>query len=165
MEKQYPNQRYELFTSGRSEKNKELYQKLGYKIFDEQQVTEELGFVYGESIKLWKKERLSMWNAEIYNRYGKERIQPSIDLVARIKDMKFKRIVDVGCGTGMSTAPLVSTWENAEIIGVDLSKEMLEKAREILPIVTFIQRDCSKPLFDMGAFDLIFCNAFVHRIL
>lgn len=25
-----------------------------------------------------------MWNAEIYNRYGKERIQPSIDLVARI---------------------------------------------------------------------------------
>ena len=39
---------------------------------------------------------------------------------------------------------------------------MLEKAREILPTVTFIQRDCSKPLFDMGAFDLIFSNAFVQ---
>lgn len=25
-----------------------------------------------------------MWNAEIYNRYGKERMQPSIDLVDRV---------------------------------------------------------------------------------
>ena len=48
MEKQYLNQRYELFTSTRSEKNIALYQKLGYKIFDEEQVTEELRFVYME---------------------------------------------------------------------------------------------------------------------
>ncbi|MDE6853014.1 MAG: GNAT family N-acetyltransferase [Lachnospiraceae bacterium] len=48
LEKQYPNQRYELFTSTRSEKNIALYQKLGYKIFDERQVTEELRFVYME---------------------------------------------------------------------------------------------------------------------
>ena len=31
MEKQYPKQRYELFTSTRSEKNIALYKKLGYK--------------------------------------------------------------------------------------------------------------------------------------
>ena len=48
MEKQYPKQRYELFTSTRSEKNLALYKKLGYKIFDEEQVTEELRFVYME---------------------------------------------------------------------------------------------------------------------
>ena len=48
MEKQYPDQRYELFTSTRSEKNIALYQKLGYNIFDEKQVTEELRFVYME---------------------------------------------------------------------------------------------------------------------
>ncbi len=48
MEKQFPGQRYELFTSTRSEKNIALYQKLGYKIFDEEQVTEELRFVYME---------------------------------------------------------------------------------------------------------------------
>ena len=46
--KQYLNQRYELFTSTRSEKNIALYQKLGYEIFDEEQVTEELRFVYME---------------------------------------------------------------------------------------------------------------------
>ena len=44
--------------------------------------------------------------------------------------MKFQRILDAGCGTGMSAVPLVSAWESAEIIGEDLSKEMLEKVRE-----------------------------------
>ena len=48
IEKQYPNQRYELFTSTKSEKNIVLYQKLGYKIFGEEQFTEELRFVYME---------------------------------------------------------------------------------------------------------------------
>ncbi len=46
IENKYPNQRYELFTSTRSEKNIALYRKLGYKIFDKKQVTEELRFVY-----------------------------------------------------------------------------------------------------------------------
>lgn len=50
MEKQYPKQRYELFTSTKSEKNIALYRKLGYKIFDEEQVTEELRFVYLEKV-------------------------------------------------------------------------------------------------------------------
>lgn len=50
MEKQYPKQRYELFTSTKSEKNIALYRKLGYKIFDEKQVTEELRFVYMEKV-------------------------------------------------------------------------------------------------------------------
>ena len=48
MEKQYPKQRYEVFTSTKREKNIVLYQKLGYKVFDEKQVTEELRFVYME---------------------------------------------------------------------------------------------------------------------
>ena len=39
---------------------------------------------------------------------------------------------------------------------------MLKKARVILPTVTFIQRDCSKPLLDVGTFELIFSNAFVR---
>ena len=50
MEKQYPKQRYELFTSTRSEKNIALYEKLGYKIFAEKQLTEELTFVYMEKV-------------------------------------------------------------------------------------------------------------------
>ena len=70
--------------------------------------------------------QFNMWNSEIYNRFGRERIQPSIDLVNRIRGKRFNRILDVGCGTGMSTAPLVSEWKDAEIIGLDLSDNMLK---------------------------------------
>lgn len=48
IEKEYPNQRYELFTSTRSIRNIALYQRLGYNIFDQKKITEEMEFVYLE---------------------------------------------------------------------------------------------------------------------
>lgn len=50
IENEYPQQRYELFTSSKSKKNIELYEKLGYKIFSEKQITDELKFVYLEKL-------------------------------------------------------------------------------------------------------------------
>lgn len=46
IENVYSNQRFELFTSTRSIKNIKLYEKLGYEIFKEEIVSEELKFVY-----------------------------------------------------------------------------------------------------------------------
>ena len=48
IEKQFPALRYELFTSTRSVRNIRLYQKLGYRIFKEEAISEELQFVYME---------------------------------------------------------------------------------------------------------------------
>ena len=103
-----------------------------------------------------------MWNAQLYGTYKKERSQPSVDLVNRIKDNDFKRILDAGCGSGMSTAALAAVFKNAEIIGADLSENMLEAAKKTLPEIDFVQRDCGEPLYDMGKFDLIFSNAFMQ---
>lgn len=50
IEKEFPNQRYELFTSTRSSKNIILYERLGYKIFDEKKITDELKFIYLEKL-------------------------------------------------------------------------------------------------------------------
>lgn len=50
MEKQYPNKRYELFTSTKSISNIRLYEKLGYKFFRKEAVSKELEFVYLEKI-------------------------------------------------------------------------------------------------------------------
>lgn len=85
---------------------------------------------------------------------GKEKIP--------LTDRKFERILDAGCGTGMSTAALVSAFGDSEIIGVDLSEEMLAKARKNISQAIFIRRDCSQPLSDLGKFDLIFSNAFIQ---
>ena len=48
IENYYPGMRYELFTSTRSIDNIRLYQKMGYSIFKQEPVTDELVFVYME---------------------------------------------------------------------------------------------------------------------
>ena len=48
VEGEYPDCRYELFTSTRSVKNIALYQRCGYRIFNEKQISETLRFVYLE---------------------------------------------------------------------------------------------------------------------
>lgn len=48
IEKCFPDSRFELFTSTRSEDNIRLYKKLGYMIFDTKKITDELVFVYLE---------------------------------------------------------------------------------------------------------------------
>ena len=54
IENEYPNQRYELFTSTKSISNIRLYEKAGYKIFKEEAVSEELRFVYLQKVrKAW----------------------------------------------------------------------------------------------------------------
>ena len=51
IENEYPNQRYELFTSTKSISNIRLYEKAGYKIFKEEAVSEELRFVYLQKVR------------------------------------------------------------------------------------------------------------------
>lgn len=105
-----------------------------------------------------------MWNANVYEIFEKERMQPSVDLAARIADRDYKTIIDIGCGSGMSTVAIKHEFPEAEIIGVDLSENMLEKARKLISSVTWMKRDCSKPLDDLGKFDLAFSNAFLQWI-
>ena len=48
IEQECPTARYELFTSNKSIKNIRLYERLGYKKFREQKITDKLTFVYLE---------------------------------------------------------------------------------------------------------------------
>jgi len=102
------------------------------------------------------------WNAELYGIFAKERLQPALDLLNRVPDGEYHRIIDIGCGSGMSTLPLLHRFENAEISGVDLSEEMLQQAKTLTQKVKWIKRDCSRPFSDMGRFDLVFSNAFLQ---
>ena len=48
IESEFPGYRYELFTSTKSKRNIELYEKRGYNVFSERKISEELSFVYME---------------------------------------------------------------------------------------------------------------------
>jgi trans-aconitate 2-methyltransferase len=103
------------------------------------------------------------WNPELYLKFGKERIQPSIDLVTRINYDDPLRIIDIGCGPGNSTQILVQRWPDAEIIGVDNSSAMIERAKNDYPNQVWRLLDAGKDEIE-GKYDLIFSNATIQWI-
>lgn len=75
----------------------------------------------------------------------------------------FDRLLDVGCGPGHLTADLPGS---VQVVGIDLSPEMLKKAEAARPTGCYFEHDFHRPLpegeapfdiiFASGAFDL--CN-------
>lgn len=104
---------------------------------------------------------MSKWDPKQYLAFGNERLQPALDLVARIPLENPGSIVDLGCGPGNVTGFLMRRWPNADIYGVDGSSEMLAKARAVLPDVKWIQGDMNDWAPDAPV-ELIYSNAALH---
>ena len=84
------------------------------------------------------------WDPQQYLKFGGERLRPAHDLLARIAIDTPRQIVDLGCGTGTVTALLRARWREAQIVGVDNSKSMLERARIALSDATWEFADLAK---------------------
>jgi trans-aconitate 2-methyltransferase len=69
------------------------------------------------------------WNPATYLQFADERARPFLDLVARIGDDGPGRVVDLGCGPGNLTRVLADRWPNADVVGMDSSPAMIERAR------------------------------------
>jgi S-adenosylmethionine-diacylgycerolhomoserine-N-methlytransferase len=81
-------------------------------------------------------------------------------LVPRIaKERIPNRILEVGCGTGTNLAGLANAFPEAELFGLDLSKDMLQKARRKLALhesrTLFVHRAYNEPVCQGQPFDLI----------
>lgn len=61
------------------------------------------------------------------------------------------RILDVGCGTGRTTYPL-HEW-GFDVVGIDISGRMIERARSLFPDVRFRVDDVTDLEFEDDAFD------------
>lgn len=68
------------------------------------------------------------WDPQVYGRYATERARPFADLVARVGARTPSTVVDLGCGPGELTASLAQRWPDADVLGVDSSAAMLERA-------------------------------------
>ncbi|MDK9695194.1 MAG: trans-aconitate 2-methyltransferase [Siculibacillus sp.] len=80
---------------------------------------------------------MSDWNPELYARFADERARPVHDLLARVPLENPRCIVDLGCGAGASTAPLVARWPRADVLGIDTSPAMVAEARGKVPDARF----------------------------
>jgi len=108
---------------------------------------------------------MANWNPELYEKFIKDRTQPSIDLVSRLASLNPKTILDLGCGPGNSTKVLKDKFPNAKVIGADNSDEMLAKARELYSDIEFIHLDASGDFHEVSdKFDIVFSNACIQWI-
>ncbi len=98
------------------------------------------------------------WNPETYLAFADHRERPIAELIHRIPPIDVANAVDLGCGTGNSTAALAARFPDAKLLGVDNSPEMLAKARGGLPGAEWAQADIGtwQP---PHRFDLIASNA------
>lgn len=98
------------------------------------------------------------WSAAQYLKFHDERTRPSRDLLARVSLDSPKRVIDLGCGPGNSTTVLAERYPDAHVSGMDSSPDMIRKARETCPHISFEVSNLSTYKPD-GPVDLFFSNA------
>ena len=104
---------------------------------------------------------MSDWNANQYLKFKNQRTQPAVDLAMRVVNRNPGTVVDIGCGPGNSTAVLLRTFPEADILGIDNSQDMIAKAQKQHPELQF--RLCDAAALE-GKYDLLFSNACLQWI-
>lgn len=87
-------------------------------------------------------------------------------LVDNIKGQP-RRILDLGCGTGSTTLMLKQAFQEAQVIGLDLSPYMLvrakHKATEANLNITWQQGNAENTVFESNSFDLVTASLLFHE--
>jgi trans-aconitate methyltransferase len=101
------------------------------------------------------------WNANLYDEKHNFVSKYGEDLIGWLAPQKGERILDLGCGTGQLAAEINAF--GARVTGMDLSPQMIEKARAGYPALSFDVKDARNFSYD-EPFDAIFSNAALHWI-
>ncbi|HUS65743.1 MAG TPA: methyltransferase domain-containing protein [Kofleriaceae bacterium] len=76
------------------------------------------------------------------------------------------RVADMGMGSGATTHALAALYPALDVVGVDVSAEMVAMAREAhsLPNLSFVQGDVGERVFEPGSLDAIFDSSVLHHV-
>lgn len=105
---------------------------------------------------------MSDWDPDVYLNFSGERTRAAADLLARVPLNAPKRVVDLGCGPGNSTALIASRYPSANILGVDSDEAMLKQARATHVNARFEAGDFETWTPREASPDLIYTNAALH---
>jgi len=81
-------------------------------------------------------------------------------------DLAPKRVLDIGVGSGNLSQLMLERYPEAEVVGVDISREMLAVCRKRLPNgrLTLVHRDFRDLGFEDNSFDLVVSSISIHHI-
>ena len=83
------------------------------------------------------------------------------------KDLKPKRILELGCGTGNLSELIVKTYPNAEKVLVDISEKVISQCKSRLENndrIEYCQADINELDFPADSFDLIVSSITIHHL-
>jgi trans-aconitate methyltransferase len=72
------------------------------------------------------------WNSAVYHRVSGPQVSWGKKVLARLRLRGDEVVLDAGCGTGRLTADLLEVLPRGRVVGIDLSQNMLNSAREHL---------------------------------
>ena len=101
------------------------------------------------------------WDAEKYKEKYNFVYKYGEALVDMLHGQPHERILDIGCGTGYLTSKIAEQCK--EVVGIDLSKEMIATAQKQYPDICFKVANATT-FTDVNGFDAIFSNATLHWI-
>ena len=111
------------------------------------------------------RESYNNWADQYDSNTNKTRDLEALALKERLADISFESCLEIGCGTGKNTAWLLT--KTQDITAVDLSDEMLSKAKEkiLSDGVNFVQADINQPwTFTNKQFGLITFSLVLEHI-
>jgi trans-aconitate 2-methyltransferase len=71
---------------------------------------------------------MSDWDPDLYNRFSQYRTEPVTMMLAHLQLGPCERVIDLGCGTGEHTAELARRTREGQVIGIDSSPAMINRA-------------------------------------
>lgn len=101
------------------------------------------------------------WNTQLYDNKHDFVSEYGRGLLEFVPANKEQAILDLGCGTGTLTAQLKNL--GSRVVGVDSSRNMIDKAKEQYDSIDFMVCDALALPFE-NEFDVVFSNAVFHWI-
>lgn len=103
--------------------------------------------------ELWDREAAAFDDAPDHGLADPAIRQAWRDLLLPVLPPAPARVADLGCGTGTLTALLAGA--GLEVDGLDLSPEMIRRARAKVPSARFVVGDAQSPALDAAAYDAV----------
>jgi len=106
------------------------------------------------------------WDPADYSAHSQAQSQWAGDVIAKLELKGTESVLGIGCGDGKVTALLASRLPSGEVIGIDSSAGMVNRARETFPgtaypNISFLCMDARDIRFS-ERFDLVFSSAALH---